>query len=138
MLGPGTRPGIFTQMSDADSSGVVLPDAAEQALAYLAEMSPDLRGGVIMNSEGAVLAATGDRERWREDGTNLLSVANRAGSAPVEQIHIATEQGEVFAVRVGGLLAVTVTERFALASLMLFDMRAILRELAGEVAGALR
>ena len=59
-------------------------------------------------------------------------------SAPVEQIHIATEQGEVFAVRAGGFVAVAVAERFALASLMLFDMRAVLRELAGEVAGALR
>lgn len=138
MLEPGTRPGIFTQMSDANSSGVVLPDAAEQALAYLAEMSPDLRGAVIMDSEGAVLAAAGDHERWREDAGNLLRVADRAGSAPVEQIHIATEQGEVFAVRAGGFVAVAVAERFALASLMLFDMRAVLRELAGEVAGALR
>jgi len=36
----------------------------------------------------------------------------------------------------GGLVAVAVTERFTLASLMLFDMRIALRELAAAGAGA--
>ena len=70
------------------------------------------------------------RERWREDVAALLAVADRAGGEPVEQVHIATEQGEVFALRHGGLAAVAVTERFALASLMFFDMRSVLRDLA--------
>ena len=47
-----------------------------------------------------------------------------------EQIHIGTEQGEVFALRHSGLAAIAVTDRFALASLLLFDMRALLRDLA--------
>ena len=37
---------------------------------------------------------------------------------------------EVFALRHAGLAAIAVTERFALASLTLFDMRALLRDLA--------
>ncbi|HEY8808621.1 MAG TPA: hypothetical protein VIM28_01250, partial [Solirubrobacterales bacterium] len=48
---------------------------------------------------------------------------------PVEQVHIGTEQGEVFALRHAGLAAVAVTERFALASLTFFDLRALLRDL---------
>ena len=43
---------------------------------------------------------------------------------------MATEEGEVFAVRHEGLGAVAVADRFTLASLMIFDMRAVLRDLA--------
>jgi predicted regulator of Ras-like GTPase activity (Roadblock/LC7/MglB family) len=117
-------------MGDGATAEVVSGDAAERALAFLTEMSPDLRGGAILDSKGAVLAASGDAGRWREDAAALLGVADRAGSEPVEQVHIATEQGEVFALRHAGLIAVAVTERFALASLLFFDMRAILRDLA--------
>ena len=77
-----------------------------------------------------MLAASGDPERWGEDAAALLGVADRAGGEPVEQVHIATEQGEVFALRHAGLAAVAVTERFALASLLFFDMRSVLRDLA--------
>lgn len=107
-------------------------ESAEQALAYLAQLSPDLRGAAILDAEGAPLAATSEPERWAEDASALLEVADRAGEEPVEQVHIATEQGEVFAIRHAGLTAVAVTERFALASLMLFDLRSLLRELAAE------
>ena len=117
-------------MADDAESRVVSGDAAAGALAYLNEMSPDLRGAAILDREGAVLAASGAADRWRDDVATLFEVADRAGGEPVEQIHIGTEQGEVFALRHEGLAAVAVTERFALASLTLFDMRALLRELA--------
>lgn len=109
--------------------------AAEGALAYLTEMSPDLRGAAIVDSAGEVLAASGRPDRWREDVAALFEAADRAGGEPVEQIHIATEQGEVFALRHAGLAAVAVTDRFALASLTLFDMRSLLRDLAGGGEG---
>jgi predicted regulator of Ras-like GTPase activity (Roadblock/LC7/MglB family) len=117
-------------MADGETSGAVSADAAESALAYLTEMSPDLRAGAILAGDGSVLAAGDHPDRWREDAAALLGVADRAGEEPVEQLHIATEQGEVFAVRHAGLTAVAVTERFALASLLLFDMRSVLRDLA--------
>lgn len=122
-------------MTGGKASGTISDGAAEAALAYLAEMSPDLRGAAIVDSDGSVLAASGSPDRWREDVATLLEVADRAGGEPVEQIHIATEQGEVFALRHAGLAAVAVTDRFALASLTLFDMRSLLRDLAGGGEG---
>jgi predicted regulator of Ras-like GTPase activity (Roadblock/LC7/MglB family) len=117
-------------MADDSTGGAVSGAAAEGALAYLAEMSIDLRGAAILDSEGAVLAASDHPDRWREDATALFEVADRAGGEAVEQIHVGTEQGEVFALRHAGLAAVAVTERFALASLTFFDLRATLRDLA--------
>jgi predicted regulator of Ras-like GTPase activity (Roadblock/LC7/MglB family) len=111
-------------------SEVVPGDSAAAALAFLAEMSPDLRGAAILAADGSVLAAAADPSRWRDDAAALLEIADGAGGEPVEQIHVATEQGEVFALRHEGLVAIAVTERFALASLMFFDMRSTLRGLA--------
>lgn len=124
--------GSFSQMADAPAATAPSEESAEAALAYLAEMSPDLRGAAVLGPEGEVLAATGEEPaRWGEDAAVLFAAADAAEGVPVEQIHIATEQGEVFAIRNEGLAAVSVTERFALASLLLFDMRSMLRELAG-------
>jgi predicted regulator of Ras-like GTPase activity (Roadblock/LC7/MglB family) len=119
-------------MADAATTEVVPAGAAEAALAFLAEMSPDLRGAAILDADGAVLAADGEAGRWAEDAAALLAVADRAGDEPAEQVHVATEQGEVFALRHAGLAAVVVTERFALASLLFFDLRSTLRDLARE------
>ena len=117
-------------MPDDAATEAVSGDAAAGALAYLTEMSLDLRGAAILGPDGAVLAASDQRERWQEDAAALFEVADRAGSEPVEQVHVGTEQGEVFALRHAGLTAVAVTERFALASLTFFDMRSLLRDLA--------
>jgi hypothetical protein len=124
-------------MPDGETSEAVSADAAASALAYLTEMSPDLRAGAILESGGSVLAASDQPERWREDVATLLEVADGAGGEPIDQAHIGTEQGEVFAVRHAGLTAVAVTDRFALASLLFFDMRAVLRDLSegGEGKG---
>jgi predicted regulator of Ras-like GTPase activity (Roadblock/LC7/MglB family) len=118
-------------MADASTAAPPSGESAKAALEFLAEMSPDLRGAAILGPEGEVLAATdGDPERWRDDAAALFTAADEAEEAPVEQVHIATEQGEVFAIRSAGLAAVSVTDRFALASLMLFDLRSALRQLA--------
>jgi predicted regulator of Ras-like GTPase activity (Roadblock/LC7/MglB family) len=116
----------------ADRADDAPTPSAEAALAFLNEMSPDLRGAAILDSEGSVLAADGDANRWRDDAAALFAAADGADEEPVEQVHIGTEQGEVFALRHDGLAAVAVTERFALASLLLFDMRAMLRDLATD------
>ena len=92
------------------------------------ELSPEMRGGAILEGE-EVLAATDEEAEWGEPGRALLAAAGEGGE-PAEQIHVATEAGEVFAIRDGKLAAIAVTERFVLASLMAFDMRAALRDLA--------
>jgi hypothetical protein len=118
-------------MPDAAATAPPSGESAEAALEFLAEMSPDLRGAAILGPGGEVLAATGEEpERWGEDAAVLFAAADEAEGVPVEQVHIATEQGEVFAIRNAGLAAISVTERFALASLMLFDLRSTLRQLA--------
>ncbi len=117
-------------MSDAAVTEVAPGDSAQAALAFLAEMSPDLRGAAILAADGTVLAAVSEPGRWREDAAALFGAADAADGEAVEQVHVATEQGEVFALRHAGLAAIAVTERFALASLMFFDMRSTLRELA--------
>src|SRR3954451_11324008 len=55
--------------------------------------------------------------------------ADAAGGEPVSHAHVATGDGEAFCVREGGYVAVAVTDRFTLASLMIFDIRIVLRRL---------
>ena len=124
-------------MADGSAATLAPGGSAEAALAFLTEMSPDLRGAAILGADGAVLAATGEPGRWREDAAALFEIADGAEAEAVEQIHVATEQGEVFALRHAEYAAVAVTERFALASLLFFDMRSTLRELArGDLSTA--
>jgi predicted regulator of Ras-like GTPase activity (Roadblock/LC7/MglB family) len=121
---PGAQPATVTE------------EAAGHALAYLTEMSIDLRGAAILDAAGKVLAASGNLEGWGKGAARLLEIADGCEGDEVSQVHVATEQGEVFAVRAEGLNAVAVTERFTLASLMAYDMRSVLRDLArGENGG---
>lgn len=122
-------------MPDAAATDVSPGGSPEAALAFLTEMTPDLRGAAILGADGAVLAASSEPGRWGEDAAALLAAADAAGAEPAEQVHVATEQGEVFALRQAGLTAVAVTERFPLASLTFFDLRATLRELAKGTDG---
>jgi len=103
-------------------------ELAAYSLDHLMELSPEMRGGAIL--EGSeVLAATGEKVEWGNSAAALLAAADADGGS-AEQVHVATEAGEVFALREGDLAAVAVTERFVLASLMAFDMRTTLRDLA--------
>jgi hypothetical protein len=112
----------------------VTAEAAEAAVGRLREMSADLRGCALLGPGGEVLAATSEAERWGSPAAELLSAADSAGGEPASHVHVATEDGEAFAVRENGLAMVAVAERFTLASLMIFDMRAVLRDLARETS----
>jgi hypothetical protein len=105
-------------------------------VAYLQEISPEMLGCAILSAGGEVLAASGDSDRWGEAGRDLVAAADAAGGQPVAHAHIATGDGETFCVREGGLTAVAVAERFTLSSLMIFDMRNALRQLAASGGGA--
>lgn len=107
---------------------------AERAVAHLTELVPDVRGCAVLDQDGRVLAASGPPEGWRVAAAELLAAADVAGGdgrpGPATQVHVGIEDGEAFAVRHTGLAMVAVAERFTLASLVLFDMRTILRDLA--------
>jgi hypothetical protein len=115
------------------------PDEAQAAtaIARIREMSTDLRGCAILGADGRVLAATGEAEDWEPAANELLAAADAARGEPAARVHIATADGEAFALRESRLAMVAVANRFTLASLMLFDMRTTLRDLAaGRIDGA--
>lgn len=90
-----------------------------------------MRGCAIFDPE-KLLAASGDGGRWLDAGRALLEAADGAAREPATHAHVATEDGEAFALRLGDLAMVAVTERFVLASLVFADMRAALREAARD------
>ncbi len=119
-------------MADSpDASIATVPGAAAAAaaVARLDEISADLRGCVILAPDGAALAASGDLATWADAAAELAEAADVAAGEPVSHAHIGTEDGEAFLVRLGGFTLIAAAERFALAGLMLFDMRSVLRDL---------
>jgi hypothetical protein len=112
------------------AAGPPTPAEAELAIAMLIDMSVDVRGCAVLGSSGEPLASSGDGERWSEAARALLAAADGAGGEAAASVHVATEDGEVFAARRGELAMVAVADRYALASLMLSDLRSMLRDLA--------
>jgi hypothetical protein len=100
------------------------------AVAHLEKISPEMRGCAILDSAGTVLAASGDPEDWAKASAELIAATRAAGEEPAEHVHIGTGDGEVFCLSHGDLVGVAVAERFVLSSLMVFDLRTVLRELA--------
>src|SRR3954447_5873398 len=127
-------PSMLAQMADTMTQRASPEAEASAAVARMREMSVDLRGCAILAADGRVLAASGDGERWGGAGAEFLAAADSARDEPVARVHVATSDGEAFALRESGLAMVAVADRFALASLMLFDMRAVLRDLAAALA----
>ena len=100
--------------------------ASADAMARFTGASAEAREGAIIGPEG-VLATSGQADRWADAGVALLDAADRAAGELSTHAHVATEEGEVFAVRCGDLAMVAVTPRYTLASLVFADMRAALR-----------
>lgn len=124
-------------MADAAAASAVSGPPAARAVSYLHEISPELRGCAIFGPGGELLAASegnGEATRWAGPGQGFLAAADSAADEPVDHAHVATADGEAFCVRHGEFAAVAVTERFVLASLMVFDLRAVLRDLAAGKA----
>lgn len=107
----------------------------ELALDYLDELSTDIHGAVLLDAGGAIAAAwRGDAERGerlREPVAELLRRADAfAGEAgPATQLEVTTQRGAVFCVREGSWTLAAVTGRFALSSLVFYDLSHVLRDL---------
>ena len=124
---------MLAQMGDTMTRRASPEAEADAAIARMREMAVDLRGCAILAADGRVLAASGDAESWGAAGAEFLAAADASRGEPVARVHVSTSDGEAFAAREAGLAMVAVADRFTLASLMLFDMRAVLRDLAAAL-----
>lgn len=104
-----------------------MPDAALTP-DHIEGVSPDVKACVLLDADGRLVAADsaheGDGERLAELARSLLDTAE----AP--QVEVSTGTGIVYALRSNGWTLAVVTGRFALSSLMFFDMRKALEELS--------
>jgi hypothetical protein len=111
----------------------------EAAPARLRELSGDVRVAVLLDAAGSPAASSEDdpvRARALTDLTReLFETVDRATRDwepdPPEQIEVQVPGGAVFASRTPRWTLAVVARRAALSSLMLWDLRAVLRELEG-------
>src|SRR3954465_2479856 len=93
------------------------------ALDYLRELSADIRAGVVLGSDGTLLAGP---EHLADAARDLL-----AGAPAAEELHVNTADGAVFAARSAHHALVVVCGRLALPSLIRYDLRLVLADLGG-------
>ena len=90
---------------------------------------------MVVSADGRTAAASRPGEagdRMRELTQELLERAGAADELPVTQVEVSTGDGAVFAVRDEHWAIGVVTGRFALSSLMFYDLRRVLGDLEGE------
>ena len=114
----------------------------ELALARLGEMSSDIRAAAVLDAGGSVAARSGfddgaeaDIEELVGDLYESAEAAATAGPAP-DQFEVALPDGSVYAVRESGWTLAVVAGRYALSSLMFFDLRMVLRDLSRAESGS--
>lgn len=108
-----------------------MPDSAqtpELALRYLEELSTDIRASLILDRQGALAAANGLNGAADGARERVLALFERAGDGAA-QVEVRTTDGGVFAVREQGWTIAAVTGRFALPSLVFYDLRTVLGDL---------
>ncbi|MGI8633405.1 MAG: hypothetical protein ACR2NA_12790 [Solirubrobacterales bacterium] len=110
-----------------------MTEAAARLLERLCERSPEIRGATVLGAADVPLAASGGLDHWALAASAFLSAADEAAPDQADRVHVATQDGDVFAVRHGALAAVATAERFALASLLSHDLRQMLRDLDAEI-----
>jgi predicted regulator of Ras-like GTPase activity (Roadblock/LC7/MglB family) len=106
----------------------------ELALQYLGELSTDIKASVVVSADGRAAAASRPGEpgdRLRELAQELFERADAVDAQPVAQVEVSTGDGGVYAVRDAHWTIGVVTGRFALSSLMFYDLRNVLGDLQG-------
>jgi predicted regulator of Ras-like GTPase activity (Roadblock/LC7/MglB family) len=102
------------------------------ALRYLGEMSTDIKASVLLDGDGSPAASSEDGEvgeKLAELAAELFRRADAADDEDLSQVEVSTGDGAVYAVRETNWTAAVVTGRFALPSLMFYDLRAVLADL---------
>ena len=111
----------------------------ERTPARLCELSTDARAAVLLDAAGSLVGASDDdhdhARELAELGRRLFEEVDRAtrdwDTEPPEQVEVQLPGGAVFASRTPRWTLVAVAKRGALASLILYDLRAVLGELEG-------
>src|SRR5829696_1491275 len=111
----------------------------ERTAARLCELSADARAAVLLDAAGSLAGSSEeDPERARglgELARELFEAVDRATRDwevdPPQQVEVQVPGGAVFASRTPQWTLAVVARRAALASLMLWDLRAVLGELEG-------
>ena len=111
----------------------------ERAAERLRGLSADVRAAVLLDAAGSLAGASDDDvDHGRELGElarRLFEEVDRAtrdwDTEPPEQVEVQIPGGAVFASRTPRWTLAAVAKRGALASLMLYDLRAVLGELEG-------
>jgi predicted regulator of Ras-like GTPase activity (Roadblock/LC7/MglB family) len=104
-------------------------------LEYLGELSTDIKASVVVSADGLTAADSlpGDSgDRMRELTQQLLERADAVDDEVVTQVEVSTGDGAVYAVRDEQWTVGVVTGRFALSSLMFYDLRRVLGDLEGR------
>jgi predicted regulator of Ras-like GTPase activity (Roadblock/LC7/MglB family) len=107
----------------------------ELALEYLGELSTDIKASVLLAADGSTAAASasGDAgDQLPALTAELFARADAADGEPVAQVEVSTGDGGVFAVRSESWTVAVVTGRFALSSLMFYDLRSVLGDLEAK------
>jgi hypothetical protein len=114
------------------------------ALDYLDELSTDIRAAVVLDASGTVAASSVDGAEEERMGQLVRELFERAEAAAadgeaVSQVEAWTVGGGVFAARDATWTIAVVTGRYALSSLMFYDLRAVISDLGGGgAAGRVR
>jgi hypothetical protein len=100
----------------------------DRAADHIEGLSADVRACVVLDAEGRLVAVD---EAHEADGQALADLAHglleRAGT---RQVEVSTGIGIVYALSAGGWTVAVVAGRFALSSLVFYDLRRVLEELA--------
>jgi predicted regulator of Ras-like GTPase activity (Roadblock/LC7/MglB family) len=108
---------------------------ADQAIAELTDISPQVRQVVVVGADGAVVVGNvSDEERARrlaEGGLRLAEAADEVRAArgldPAAQLEAATVAGSVFVVREGGRSIAATTGPEPTVGLVFYDLKTCLR-----------
>lgn len=111
----------------------------ERTAARLCELSSDARAAVLLDAAGVLAGSSGvepeQAQALAELTRELFETVDRAtrdwDADPAEQVEVQVSGGGAFASRTPRWTLAVVARRGALASLMLYDLRAVLGELEG-------
>lgn len=99
---------------------------AAQALRELMELSSQITAAVVLDADGAVLAASpDDAARLGGSAVELVAAAGQLGAEgrEVTRVEVELEAGAVFVVREGGRTVAAVTGPSPTSGLVLYDLR---------------